>query len=151
MNDVHPRPLVDREVLVVRADVRKRVPLRVWLDGYDGPRPTYRVELAPDRDRFTATGPDAFEALVRLRRQLEPEGWAVVVQGARRDTWPSGMARDMGGGLKVYVLRPGGPTATDEDLVDTFADIPGGQADPAGLIGTVAEQEACRDAWFAGR
>jgi hypothetical protein len=37
-----------------------------------------------------------FEALVRLRRQLEPDGLMIAVQGARRDTYPSGMARDMG-------------------------------------------------------
>jgi hypothetical protein len=31
----------------------------------------------------------------------------VAVQGSRRDTYPSGMARDMGGGMRIYVLRPG--------------------------------------------
>jgi len=31
----------------------------------------------------------------------------IAVQGARRDTYPSGMAGDMGGGMKVYVLHPG--------------------------------------------
>jgi hypothetical protein len=45
---------------------------------------------------YTATGPDMFEALVRLRRQLEPDGLMIAVQGARRDTYPSGMARDVG-------------------------------------------------------
>ncbi|MFD1146721.1 hypothetical protein [Saccharothrix hoggarensis] len=143
MSGDHPRLVVDRDVLVVRPEVRRQEPLRVWLDGHDGPWPVYRVELRLAGDRFTATAPDAFEALVRLRRQVEPHGWAVAVQGARRDAWPSGMARDMGGGLRVYVMRPGRAVTTEDDLVDTFADA------PVDLLGTIAEQEAYRDAWHA--
>ena len=57
---------------------------------------TYRIEL---RARvgyytcpYTATAPDVFEALVSLSRRLEPDGLMIAVQGARRDTYPSGMA-----------------------------------------------------------
>ena len=46
-----------------------------------------------------------FEALVMLRRQLEPDGLMIAVQGARRVTYPSRMARDMGGGMQVYVMQ----------------------------------------------
>jgi hypothetical protein len=91
---------------------------------------------------YTATGPDMFEALVRLRRQLEPDGLRVAVQGSRRDTYPSGMARDMGGGTKVYVMRPGLP-ARPEDLVEALDDAPLDQ------MATVAEQQAFFDAWLA--
>ena len=86
--------------------------------------------------------PDMFEALVRLRRQLEPDGLMVAVQGARRDTWPSGMARDMGGGMRVYVMRPG-PPAHREDLVKTLDDALPGQ------VATVDEQRAFSNAWQA--
>lgn len=85
-----------------------------------------------------------FEALVRLRRQLEPDGLTVAVQGARRDTYPSGMARDMGGGMRIYVLKPEGRARMD-DLVETLDDAPPDQ------IGTVDEQRAFADAWLAER
>lgn len=83
-----------------------------------------------------------FEALVRLRRQLEPDGLIVAVQGARRDTYPSGMARDMGGGMQVYVMRPG-LGARLEDLVKTLDDAPPDQ------MATVDEQRAFAEAWRA--
>ncbi|HEX4287774.1 MAG TPA: hypothetical protein VH021_02595, partial [Trebonia sp.] len=93
--------------MVIRDGQPEPTRLRGWLDGYDGPMPTYRIELVTRAGNYTcpytATGPDMFEALVRLRRQLEPDGLTVAVQGARRDTHPSGMLRDMGGGLQVYV------------------------------------------------
>lgn len=85
-----------------------------------------------------------FETLVRLRRQLEPDGLMVAVQGARRDTWASGMARDMGGGMQVYVIRPGLP-ARPEDLVETLDDPPPDQ------MAAVDEQQAPFKAWWAER
>lgn len=138
----YPRSLEDRDVLVVRGDERKRARLRGWLDGYDGPRPLYRIELFLGVERYTATAMDMFETLVRLRRQLEPDGWMVAVQGSRRDAYPSGMARDMGGGERIYVLRAG-RAATSNDLVDTLADAAQDQ------LATIAEQEAYRDEWHA--
>lgn len=85
---------------------------------------------------------DYFEALVTIRRELEAEGARVICQGARRDVWPSGMARDMGAGLKAYVLVPG-QRPTRDDLVGIFE-----AADPS-LIGTVAEQEVASRSWLA--
>ncbi|MFI5841818.1 hypothetical protein ACIA8K_19115 [Catenuloplanes sp. NPDC051500] len=35
------------------------------------------------------TGPDLFTALTALRRHLEPAGWSIAVQGARRGARPS--------------------------------------------------------------
>ncbi len=138
--DGYPRVLTDRDVLVVRDGAELRAPMRAFLDGYDGPHPRYRIELVLRGDLFTATGPDMFEALLRLRRQLEPYGYAVAVQGARRDVWPSGMARDMGGGMKAHVMRPG-QDATLSGLVQTLDDA------PVDLLGTIAEQEKHRDSW----
>jgi hypothetical protein len=111
MADEYPRLLEDRDVVVIRDGHLEQTRLRGWLDGHDGPVPAYRIELVTRLGSYTcpytATGPDMFEALVRLRRQLEPDGLMVAVQGSRRDTYPSGMARDMGGGLQVYLMRPG--------------------------------------------
>ena len=83
------------------------------------------------------------ENLVRLRRQLEPDGRMVALQGSRRDTYPSGMARDMGAGMKVYVLRLGLPGRPD--LVGTLDDAPPEQ------MATVDEQRQIFKAWLAER
>jgi hypothetical protein len=140
----YPRLLADRDVVVIRDGQPEQARLRGWLDGHDGPLPRYRIELVARAGNYTcpytATAPDMFEALVRLRRELEPDGLAVAVQGARRDTYPSGMARDMGGGMGVYVMRAGLP-ARLEDLVNTLDDAPSDQ------IATVDEQRAFADAW----
>jgi len=49
--------------------------------------------------------PDLFAALQDLRKKtLEPLGSIPLCNGARVDCYPSGMARDMGGGQVVYVL-----------------------------------------------
>lgn len=142
MSDNYPRLLEDREVVVARAGERRQARLRGWLDGYDGPRPLYRIELFLDGDRYTGTAMDMFASLVRLRRQLEPDGWTVAVQGARRDTFPSGMTRDMDGGMRAYVMRPGQKSSID-DLVDTLADAELEQ------IGTIEEQQAWHAEWWA--
>ena len=146
MEGEYPRLLVDRDVVVIRGGQPEQTRLRGWLDGHDGPMPSYRIELVTRAGNYTcpytATAPDMFEALVRLRRQLEPDGLVVAVQGARRDTYPSGMARDMGGGMRVYVMRPG-LRARRDDLVGTFDDAPPDQ------IATVDEQRAFAEAWQA--
>jgi hypothetical protein len=146
MDDEYPRLLVAREVVVIQYGQPEQIRLRGWLDGYDGPVPTYRIELVTHVGKYacpyTATGPDMFEALVRLRRQLEPDGLMLAVQGSRRDTYPSGMARDMGGGMQVYVMRPG-LRGRREDLVKTLDDASPDQ------IATVDEQRAFAEAWRA--
>jgi hypothetical protein len=115
-----------------RAPVRLRVtgehPWRLEADG-----PTGHVEGEAD---------DLFFATVAVREQLEREGWLLEVEGARGDTYPSGMALGAGG-REVYVLRPDSK-ATLDDLVETLAPMSGGQA------ATVAEQRANFQRWFAG-
>lgn len=79
-----------------------------------------------------ARADDAFEALCLIREELEPFGWQIGVAGAQADVWPSGMARDQGGGLRAYRMtgeRVG-------DLVDTFEPV-----DPR-TVTTVALQRA---------
>jgi hypothetical protein len=100
----------------------------------------HRVVLDGPTGRIEADGRDFFDALAAVRRQLEPHGWYIAVQGARRDTFPSGMLRDTGA-RRVYVLEPGRPWRR-EHMVRTFDD-----ADPADL-GTVAEQEEFYERWL---
>ena len=79
-----------------------------------------------------ARADDAFEALCLVREELEPFGWRIGVAGAQIDVWPSGMARDQGGGLRAYRMT----SESVGDLVDTFAPV-----DPASVT-TVAVQRA---------
>jgi hypothetical protein len=82
-----------------------------------------------------------FEALVRLRRQLEPDGLMIAVHGSRGDTYLGGMAREMGGGMQVFVLRAGRSTGPD-DAVDILGHAPLDQ------IATVDQQrEAAEARW----
>jgi hypothetical protein len=111
------------------------------------------VQLRPDRDvgvaldgptgRIEAVDRDAFEALRRIRSILDPTGWRVAVAGARRDAACSGMQRDQGQGLGVYLLvvpkgSPHLPSAGTFDPAPSYA------------LGTVEEQDAYFAKWRQG-
>lgn len=83
----------------------------------------------------TARADDAFEGLCDIREELEPYGWRIGVAGAQADVWPSGMARDQGGGQRAYRMTP----ESVGDLVDTFEPV-----DPS-TVTTVALQRAETD------
>lgn len=85
-------------------------------------------------------GEDLFGALVALRKHLERLGWRLLCAGARRDVYPSGMARGMGSARTAYVTEIGKPAL---DLVDIF-----GEALPE-QVGTVDEQQLFRQEWIA--
>jgi hypothetical protein len=95
----------------------------------------WRYEVAVESaafDRVEARADDAFEALCRVREELEPHGWRLGVAGAQADVWPSGMARDQGGGRVAYRMT----AERVEGLVGTFDPV-----DPA-TVATVADQRA---------
>jgi hypothetical protein len=87
----------------------------------------------------TFSGTDLFGALVALRRHLEGMGYRLLCAGARRDVYPSGMARAMGSARKAYVFELGKPA---QDVVDIFAQAQLEQ------VGTVDEQEQFRQEWI---
>lgn len=87
-----------------------------------------------------ARADDAFEALWLVRAELEPFGWRIGVAGAQANVWPSGMARDQGGGLRAYHFTSQGV----DGLVDTFEPV-----DPA-TVATLAEQRAEVDRLYEG-
>lgn len=126
-------------VFLVRDDERQQAVIRWWWTGR-GPEDVYRAEMEWSGPAIEVSANDMFEVLVRIREQLEPQGWFVAVQGSRLDTYPSGMQRDMGGGLSVYVMRMGEP-ARMNDVVDTFA-----EADPSRLA-TVDAQRRHAEEW----
>jgi hypothetical protein len=105
------------------------------------PHARYRITaVVGDQPPVEAEASDLFAALCQVRRQLEARDVVLCCAGARRDVWPSGMARDMGQGLKAYQLSLP-RTAERPPLVGIF--------DPASSedVGTVAEQEAFAQAW----
>jgi hypothetical protein len=74
--------------------------------------------------------------------QLDKDGIRLCCNGARLNVWPSGMARDMGGGFKAYALQMG-RKASREDLVDIF------DAAPIDTIATVEEQRRFNKEWLS--
>jgi hypothetical protein len=70
-----------------------------------------------------AEASDYFDALCQIRLILEKEGLIPFCHGASLNVYPSGMARDMGAGLKAYKLTPG-KHAKMADLVDIFSQGP---------------------------
>jgi hypothetical protein len=88
----------------------------------------------------TSEAGDVFECLTRIRHQLDPLGYRLLVNGASRHVWASGMARDMGGGWRAYRLTTG-KQAQIEDLVEVLAPAP--ESD----VASVEDQEAFMRSW----
>jgi hypothetical protein len=110
------------------------------LDRWTVPGVGCTVELVYEDRVLTVSHNDYFSAMIELRRRLERERLVPLLNAARRDVWASGMARDMGAGLRAYVLVPGRPPDTTH-LVSIF--------EPASTedVGTVDEQERFMQAW----
>jgi len=83
---------------------------------------------------FQAEATDYFEAFANLRNLFQKEQIIPLCYGADLNTYPSGMARDMGKGLKAYHYKKG-KHAKREDLVHIFESGEGIQ------VSTVEEQK----------
>ena len=70
-----------------------------------------------------STATDFFQSLCNVRDLLAEDGLIPFCYGASLNVYPSGMARDMGQGLKAYKLAMG-RHAKREDLVEIFAEGP---------------------------
>jgi hypothetical protein len=68
---------------------------------------------------ITVNGGDFFEALCKIRLELEKENLLLRCYGASLNVYPSGMCRDMGRGLKAYKMFPGKQGKAD-NLVRIF-------------------------------
>lgn len=103
-----------------------------WVIDYGGEAHDFFVHLtAPDGASWEAQGVDLFSCLQDIRRQIEPDGWKVCVNGARRDAYPSRLSLDLSGGYWIYIVRRWWPAKR----VYIF------DAAPIGKIATVDEQD----------
>src|SRR5690242_5679838 len=73
--------------------------------------------------RLDARADDYFEALCQIRLVLDQEKLIPFCYGASLNVYPSGMARDMGSGLKAYRMTMG-QHVRSQDLVGIFAEGP---------------------------
>jgi hypothetical protein len=84
---------------------------------------------------------DYFEALCKIRLQLEVEGLIPFCYGASLNVFPSGMSRSMGSGLSAYRFTQGRP-ALRADIVRIF------DSGPDVIPSTVSKQRENYDAWI---
>jgi hypothetical protein len=124
------------EVLAFNGDRQADAVLRWEGDDRDH---DYTVTVEGPWGQVSGRAGDCFEALMRVREQLEPQGWLLGVNGSRRDTWASGMCRGMGG-FQVYRLTPFTPL-TNADRILTFHPA------PRETLATIAEQVAFEKEW----
>lgn len=128
--------LGERTVAAFREGRTVLLTLRWSRAGVNASRSRYSVILNGPDIQIERVADDAFDALAQVREALEPTGWKLAVEGACRDVYPSGMARDTGGGVHAYRLVPGKKPRLS-DLVETFAELP---PDQYNRVGSVAEQ-----------
>jgi hypothetical protein len=98
-------------------------------------------KLPVSGELLTGQADDCFAALQALRRKAEGQNWMICCKGARRNVWPSAMSRQMGGGVKAYVLEMGRQGRVDS-MVEIFDE------DTPESYSTVTDQEAYAHAWF---
>ncbi|MEC4719937.1 hypothetical protein RY831_12315 [Noviherbaspirillum sp. CPCC 100848] len=108
---------------------------------YTSHRPIEVSISSPHFGTLTETGDSLFDALAKLRLQLEKSGWLLLCNVARRDAYPSQMMIQMALCRKIYLLKCGMPARRD-DIVDIF-----GEAHPE-QVGTVQEQSEYHSKWI---
>ena len=102
------------------------------------------LELQLDKvGHFYQESHNYFDALIDLRKELEPLQIKVLCFGARKDVWASGMQRDMGAGLTAYLLSAKVEGRKPEQSSFDYA--------PAETIGTVNEQRKYNDDWISSK
>lgn len=87
-----------------------------------------------------ATGFCFFGAFQGIRLRLESKGITPLVNAALENCYPSGMASDMGGGMRIYKLTKGIRSELT-DLVPTFGEC------HSGNFATVDKQKQFYLAW----
>lgn len=130
--------LVDRAGARIPATVTLGCDERM-VDGFDPSEFVVTVRWAGGEQK--GRGFDAFVALAAVREQLEPLGLRPACYGACRNLVVSGMASQMGGGVKGYLVSLGRPSRT-ADLVGIF------DSDPSVEPVSVADQDEFREAWM---
>lgn len=99
------------------------------------------IELQIDGvGKFSKKSTDYFGALIDIRRKLEARQIRLLCWGARKDVWPSGMQRDMGGGMTAYQLLEDGTNNPDARSILEYA--------APETVCNVDEQKANAEAWY---
>lgn len=101
-----------------------------------------RISFAYRGRTIEAEASDFFEAFCSIRLKLESEGLLPFCYGGSLNVYPSGMARDMGLGLKAYKMEIG-KHAQMQDLVEIFT------AGPDVVPASVERQRAFWEEWLA--
>jgi len=151
----NPHSLISRRFWIIAMNDNVQYPIRVRLksgDIIDGLIAVYeqspddplvtRVVMQYDGNQFVANTADGcFEALTRIRRELEPQGVSLICNGASLDVYPSRMSASMGIGTMAYRLTPG-KQALQKDLVHIF------ECNADFIPSTVQQQEEYFDTWI---
>lgn len=90
--------------------------------------------------QLSAVGTDVFEALKKIRAELEAHDTFILCNASRKDVRPSAMARQMGHAQKLYEVKIGQQAALS-DLVNIWAPIQPQE------VATVLEQELYLEEW----
>lgn len=90
--------------------------------------------------KISASGEFPFIALAQIRKELEEDNIFLMINGSRRDVYPSGMSLY---GFNAYIQLMGKPASLDL-LVNIFD-----ETNRDDLIGTVEEQTEYHKNWLA--
>ena len=109
---------------------------------YCSTQPPWRMSLlVADIVNLQCQERDLFECMVVLRQHLSKQRWLLLCNGARTDVYPSGMSREMSGGMMAYRHQLGiKPTRDDLVSILDYA--------PPESIGTPEEQRQYRTSWM---
>ena len=97
------------------------------------------LKLVVLNQEIVGVASDYFDAMCEIRKQLEPDGWRLLCYGGSRNVYPSGMARDLGRGLKAYKTKIGRQANELVSIFDSGPDI-----EPS----SVDEQKDHGQRWF---
>ncbi len=100
----------------------------------------WRVSLSFENRLIVKESSDCFGALTEIRRELEKEDIKLLCYGSCKNVRPSGMSRDMGGGIKAYRYALGKKPEMN-DLVNIFA------TGPDVIPASIREQEDFWQTW----
>ena len=108
--------------------------IECWMQG----RECY-VRISCGEESSGASAPDFFAAFGLARKPLEARGYRFVCYGASKDVWPSGMARDVGLGLKAYRIAIGEKAGPLVSIFESGEDV---------VVCAAEEQEAFVWEWL---
>ncbi|MBQ6946055.1 MAG: hypothetical protein IJN43_17300 [Ruminococcus sp.] len=111
------------------------------IDEFDDIKETISLFVDINGKKITAESDNCFNAMVKIRRQLETVHQQLMCKGARRDVYPSPMQMRMGECREAYMLSMGKPARLNQ-IVNIF-DV----ENEISICTTVDEQERYYAEW----